>query len=119
MTVLEYMAKFTELARFADDYLATDMAKVRKFEDSLKLSIGVKLWDLSYKTWTRWSELLWSLRGRCMIHEASRMRVLLKLREMRVNLILLAWERSRRLLLRKDFRDRAATTKAKATVDHL
>ena len=27
MTVLEYMAKFTELVRFADDYVATDMAK--------------------------------------------------------------------------------------------
>ena len=39
MTVLEYMAKFNELARFADDYVATDMAKVRKFEDGMKLSI--------------------------------------------------------------------------------
>ena len=39
MTVLEYMAKFTELARFRDDYVATYMAKVKKFEDSLKLSI--------------------------------------------------------------------------------
>ena len=39
MTVLEYVAKFTELARFADDYVATDMVKVRKFEDGLKLSI--------------------------------------------------------------------------------
>ena len=29
MTVLEYVAKFTELARFADDYVVTDMAKVR------------------------------------------------------------------------------------------
>ena len=29
MTMLEYVAKFTELARFDDDYLATDMAKVR------------------------------------------------------------------------------------------
>ena len=26
MTVMEYVAKFTELARFADDYMATDMA---------------------------------------------------------------------------------------------
>ena len=33
MTVLEYVAKFTELARFADDYVATNIAKVRKFED--------------------------------------------------------------------------------------
>ena len=29
MTMLEYVAKFIELARFADDYVATDMAKVR------------------------------------------------------------------------------------------
>ena len=43
MTVLEYVAKFTELARFVDDYVATDMAKVRKFEDGLKLSIWVKI----------------------------------------------------------------------------
>ena len=28
MTVLEYMAKFTELAHFIDDYVATNMAKV-------------------------------------------------------------------------------------------
>ena len=39
MIVLEYVAKFTELACFADDYVTTDMAKVRKFEDGLKLSI--------------------------------------------------------------------------------
>ena len=37
MTVLEYMAKFRELARFGDDYVASDMVKVRKFEDGLKL----------------------------------------------------------------------------------
>ena len=27
MTMMEYVAKFTELAHFADDYEATDMAK--------------------------------------------------------------------------------------------
>ena len=43
MTMLEYIAKFTELARFGDDYVATDMAKVRKFEDGLKLSILGKI----------------------------------------------------------------------------
>ena len=37
--MLEYVAKFTKLALFGDDYVATDMAKVRKFEDGLKLSI--------------------------------------------------------------------------------
>ena len=41
--MLEYVAKFTELARFGDDYVATDMAKVRKFEDGLKLSIRGKI----------------------------------------------------------------------------
>ena len=43
MTVLECVAKFTELACFADDYVATDMAKVRRFEDGLKLSIRGKI----------------------------------------------------------------------------
>ena len=43
MTVLEYVAKLTELARFTDDYVAMDMAKVRKFEDGLKLSIRGKI----------------------------------------------------------------------------
>ena len=43
MTILEYVAKLTELALFRDDYVATDMAKVRKFEDGLKLSIEARL----------------------------------------------------------------------------
>ena len=42
-SMLEYIAKFTELARFEDDYVAIDMAKVRKFEDSLKSSIRGKI----------------------------------------------------------------------------
>ena len=43
MTVMEYMARFTELARFCDDYVAPDMAKVRRFENGLKLSIRGKI----------------------------------------------------------------------------
>ena len=51
MTVMEYVARFTQLARFADDYVATDMAKVRRFENRLKLSIrgrivGLRLQDM-------------------------------------------------------------------------
>ena len=51
MTVMDYVARFTELARFADDYVATDMAKVRRFENRLKLSIqarivGLRLQDM-------------------------------------------------------------------------
>ena len=43
MTVLKYVAKFTELTHFEDDYVATDMAKARKFENSMKLSIWGKI----------------------------------------------------------------------------
>ena len=43
MTVLEYVARFTELARFGDDYVATNEVKVKKFEDGLKLSIRGKI----------------------------------------------------------------------------
>ena len=37
--MMEYVDRFTKLARFADDYVATDMAKVRRFENGMKLSI--------------------------------------------------------------------------------
>ena len=37
------MAKLIELACFPDDYVATDMAKARKFKDGLKLSIWGKI----------------------------------------------------------------------------
>ena len=43
MIVIEYMPRFTELACFGDDYVATDMAKVRIFENGLKLSIRGKI----------------------------------------------------------------------------
>ena len=46
MTVLEYVARFTELSRFADDYVATDMAKVRRFENGLKLFIRGRIVEL-------------------------------------------------------------------------
>ena len=47
MTVMDYVARFTELARFADDYVA----KVRRFENGMKLSIrgrivGFRLQDM-------------------------------------------------------------------------
>ena len=43
MTVMDYVARFTELARFADDYVATHLAKVRRFENGLKLSIRARI----------------------------------------------------------------------------
>ena len=52
MTVMDYVARFTELAQFADDYVATDMTKLRRFETGLKLSIrgrivGLRLQDMN------------------------------------------------------------------------
>ena len=43
MIVMEYVAKFRKLTLFANDYVATDMAKVMKFENGLKLSIQGKI----------------------------------------------------------------------------
>ena len=41
--VMDYVARFTELARFADDYVATDLAKVRRFKNGLKLFIRARI----------------------------------------------------------------------------
>ena len=43
MIVMEYMAKFTKLACFDDNYVAKNMTKVRKFENGLKLFIWGKI----------------------------------------------------------------------------
>ena len=43
MTAMDYVARYTELARFAEDYMATDMAKVRRFDNGLKLSIRARI----------------------------------------------------------------------------
>ena len=54
---MDYMARFTELAWFVDDYVATNWAKVRRFENGLKLSIqarivGLRLQDMDYMVGT-------------------------------------------------------------------
>ena len=51
MTVMDYVAKFTELVHFVDDYVATDMVKVKRIENGLKFSIqgrivGLRLRDM-------------------------------------------------------------------------
>ena len=50
-TVIEYVARFIELSRFANDYVVTDLTKVRRFENGLRLSIrgrivGLRLQDM-------------------------------------------------------------------------
>ena len=51
MIVMEYVARLMELTRYVDDYMATNMAKVRRFKNGLKLSIrcrivGLRLQDM-------------------------------------------------------------------------
>ena len=117
MTVLEYVAKFTELARFADDYVATNMAKVREFGICLKSSIrgkivGLLLQDLDSMVKTtmaieREVDEARSIRDASVIDKRKR-----------VNSLLLDQERSRGLLLREGFKDRATATRAKAKISH-
>ena len=115
--MLNYVAKFTELARFADDYVTTDITKVRKFEGGLKLSIRGKVvelllqdLDLMIKTNMAIEREVDDARN---IWEAG-----VKDKKKRSQPFFLAQGRSRGLLLRKGFRDRAASIKAKARVNH-
>ena len=53
MTVMDYVARFTKLAQFADDYVAINMAKVRRFENGLNFFIqariiGLRLQDMDF-----------------------------------------------------------------------
>ena len=103
MTVMEYVARFTELACFADDYVATDMAKVRRFENGLKLFIrstilGLRLQDIDSMV----GITLTIERERSRILVALRMRVLVA-RGRRVGLLLVR-ERSRGLLVHEGSR---------------
>ena len=44
--MIEYVARFTELACFANNFMATDAAKVRRFENGLRLSIRGRIIEL-------------------------------------------------------------------------
>ena len=43
MTVMDYVTRLTELARFVDDYVATNLTKVMRFENGLKFSIRARI----------------------------------------------------------------------------
>ena len=116
MTVIEYAAKFTKLARFADDYVATDAAKVRRFENGLRLSIrgriaGLRLQDIDSMVGT-------ALTIEREIEDARGIRATILVRRGRISLLLIR-ERDKRLLLCKDFRNRAEVIRAKAKIGHL
>ena len=110
MIVMDYVARFTELARFADDYVATDMAKVRRFENGLKLSIKGKIVGLRLPNMDSMDGIALTIeRERSSMLGALGMRVLVA-RGRRVSLLPVR-ERSRGLLVHVG--SRAATIRAR------
>ena len=86
--MMEYVTRFTELARFDDDYMAKDMAKVRRFENGLKLPIrgrivGLRLQDMNSMVGTALtlekerSRMLDALRARVLVARGRRVSLLL------------------------------------------
>ena len=113
MTVLEYVARFTELAHFTDDYVATNMAKVRIFKNGLKLSIrgrivGLRLQDIDSMVGTA----LTIERERSRMLGALGIRVLVA-RGRRVSLLLVR-ERTRRLIVHVGSRSAAIRARDKS-----
>ena len=87
MTMMEYMTRFTELAHFGDDYVATYVAKVRRFENGLKLPIRGKIMGLRLQDMDSMVETALAIeRERWMTHKAFEMRVPMG-REIRISLL--------------------------------
>ena len=107
MTAMEYVARFTELAHFGDDYVATDMAKVRRFENGLKLSIRGKIVGLRLQDIDSMVRIALAIeRERWRMHGAFGIRVSVG-RGRRISL-LRVWERDKGLLSHERPRYRAS-----------
>ena len=104
MIVMDYVARFTELARFANDYVATDMAKLRRFENGLKLSIRGRIVGLRLQDMDSMVRTALTIERRSRMLGALEMRVLVA--RGRISLLLVRG-RGRRLLLHTSFRTRA------------
>ena len=108
MTVMDYVSRFTELARFADDYVAIDMANVRRFENGLKLSIWARIVGLRLRDMDSMVGITLAIER--MIEDARLgMRVLVA-RGRRASLLLVR-ERSIRLLVHEGSRVTAIRAK--------
>ena len=97
--------------------MATNMDKVRKFEDGLKLSIRSKIVGLLLQDMNSMVRTIMAIEREVDDARTSGMQVLV-IRGRRVNYLLLARERSKGLLLREGFKDRVAATRAKARISH-
>ena len=113
MIVLEYVARFIESARFGDDYVAIDAAKLRKFEDGLTLSIWGKI--IGHNLQDMDSMVNTTLIIEREVDDAHSIRDAGASNKKRGNKLLLqARERSRGLLFHEGFRGRAVANRAKA-----
>ena len=104
MTVMDYMARFIDLARFADDYVATDLAKVRRFENGLKLSIRARIVGLRLRDMDSMVRTALTIEREIEDARSTRMRVLVSRGRI---ILLLVRGRGRKLLLHTSFRTRA------------
>ena len=112
MIVMEYVARFIKLARFADDYVATDIAKVRKFEDGLKLSIRGKIVGFLLQDMDSMVRIAMAIERD--IDDANIIRDAGASGKRKEGQLLLTRGRSRGLLFHSGFKGKATTIKAKA-----
>ena len=117
MTVMDYVVRLTELARYADDYVATNLAKVGRFENGLKLSIRGKILGLRLQDMDSMIETALTIEREMEDGRAIRAADTCAEREDQPSPSLR--KRQFWLLLRKDFRNRAKVIRAKAKMGHL
>ena len=113
MTVLEYVARLTELARFADDYMATNLAKVRIFEDGLRLSIGGKIIGLLMQDMDSMVRTTMAIEGEIVYAKSIRDADTGKRKEGQPFQV---WESGTGLLFPKDHKDKVEAIRAKVRV---
>ena len=102
--MMDYVARFMELARFADDYVATDMAKDRRFENGLNLSIRGRIVGLCLQDMDSMVGTALTIEKKIEMHGALGMWVLVV--RGRISLLLVRG-RGRRLLFHTSFKTRA------------
>ena len=113
MIVLEYVARFIELARFADDYVAIDLAKMRRFEDGPRLSIRGKIMGLLLQDIYSMVRTTMAIEGEIVDVKSIRDADTGKRKEGQPSS---NWESDKGLLFLEDHRDKAEAIRAKVRV---
>ena len=72
--MMQYVTKFIKLAHFVDDFMATNVAKVRRFEDGLKLVIRGKVVGHRLQYFDALVEIAMPQREKLMIQKKKKIR---------------------------------------------